>query len=224
MTWTAPGDDGTVGTAAQYDIRYSTALITDANFNSATQAPNLPAPSAAGTSETFDVTGLTENTTYYFALKTADEVPNSSGLSNVTQATTPDATAPADVVDLASPSSTGTSVSLTWTAPGNDGAVGTAAQYDIRYSTALLTDANFSSATQAPNLPVPSAAGTSETFDVTGLTENTTYHFALKTADEVQNSSGLSNVINATTPYKIPQFVLKWGSLGSGDGPLCQRT
>ena len=135
---------------------------------------------------------------------------------------TPDTTAPASVADLDTPlippSSPATIIPLTWTAPGDDGTVGTAAQYDIRYSSALITDANFNSATQAPNLLVPSAAGTSETFDVTGLTENTTYYFALKTADEVPNSSGLSNVINATTPYAIPQFVLKWGSPGSGDG------
>ncbi|MFC0335641.1 hypothetical protein ACFOLF_21400 [Paenibacillus sepulcri] len=34
MIWTAPGDDGTTGTAASYDIRVSTAPITDANFAS----------------------------------------------------------------------------------------------------------------------------------------------------------------------------------------------
>jgi hypothetical protein len=132
---------------------------------------------------------------------------------------TSDTTAPANVADLASPSSTASSATLTWTAPGDDGTVGTAAQYDIRYSTAVITDANFNSATQAADLPVPSTAGTGETFTVTGLTENTTYYFALKTADEVPNWSGLSNVANATTPpAPPPQFVLTWGSVGTGDG------
>jgi hypothetical protein len=37
----------------------------------------------AGSSETLTVTGLSPDTTYYFAMKTADEVPNWSGLSNV---------------------------------------------------------------------------------------------------------------------------------------------
>ena len=90
-----------------------------------------------------------------------------------------DTTAPANVANLASPSSTDTSATLTWTAPGDDGTNGTATEYDVRFSTAVITDANFSSATQAANLPVPSVAGTGETFTVTGLTENTTYHPAL---------------------------------------------
>ncbi|RJS75398.1 PEGA domain-containing protein, partial [Methanophagales archaeon] len=82
LTWTAPGDDGNTGTASQYDIRYSTSEITEENWNSATQCTGEPAPKTAGSSETFTVTGLSPNTTYYFALKTADEVPNWSPISN----------------------------------------------------------------------------------------------------------------------------------------------
>jgi hypothetical protein len=40
----------------------------------------------AGTGETLTISGLTAGTTYYFAMKTSDEVPNESGLSNVTNA------------------------------------------------------------------------------------------------------------------------------------------
>jgi hypothetical protein len=145
-----------------------------------------------------------------------------TGCGNDDGVTPPDAldtTAPAKVTDLASPSATALSATLTWTAPGDDGTVGTAAQYDVRYSTAGITDANFSAATQAANLPAPNTAGIVETFAVTGLVENTTYYFALKSADEVPNWSGLSNVANAATPpATTPQFVLKWGSFGSGDG------
>ena len=88
LTWTAPGDDGSQGTASQYDIRYSTSEITEATWNSATQCTGEPTPQTAGSSENFTVTGLTPDTTYYFALKTADEVPNWSGLSNVVSGTT----------------------------------------------------------------------------------------------------------------------------------------
>jgi hypothetical protein len=83
LTWTAPGDDGNIGTASEYDIRYSTSSITEANWNLASQVLGEPKPSVAGSMETFVVTGLSPGTTYYFALKTADEVPNWSGLSNV---------------------------------------------------------------------------------------------------------------------------------------------
>lgn len=100
LTWTAPGDDGNVGTAAVYDVRYSTSLITNANFNAAQQATGEPVPKAAGSTETFTVTGLQPNTAYYFAIKTADEAANWSGLSNVVNKTTGDTVPPAAVADL----------------------------------------------------------------------------------------------------------------------------
>lgn len=83
LTWTAPGDNNDVGLADQYDIRYSTAPITAENFALATAVPNPPQPSIAGSAETFEVTGLNPDTLYYFALKTADEVPNWSSISNL---------------------------------------------------------------------------------------------------------------------------------------------
>jgi len=88
LIWTAPGDDGNVSTASTYDIRYSTSEITDANWASATQCTGEPAPQSAGSTESFVVTGLSAGTTYYFALKTANEVPNWSDLSNVPSGTT----------------------------------------------------------------------------------------------------------------------------------------
>src|SRR4029079_4398920 len=91
LTWTAPGDDGTVGTASQYELRYSTALITASNFSSATQWMSMPAPTAAGTSQNVTVTGLSPSTTYYFAIKTVDNSGNWSTISNVVSKTTPDA-------------------------------------------------------------------------------------------------------------------------------------
>lgn len=49
-------------------------------------------------------------------------------------ASSADTTPPAKVTDLKVVSVTGSSVTITWTAPGNDGNVGTAVLYDIRYS------------------------------------------------------------------------------------------
>ena len=89
LNWTASGDDGTTGTATTYDIRRSSSLISDETaWAAATQLTGEPTPAAAGAAETMAVTGLTANTTYYFAMKVADEVPNWSGLSNCASATT----------------------------------------------------------------------------------------------------------------------------------------
>jgi hypothetical protein len=83
LAWTAPGDDGTVGTASAYDLRVSDSPIDAGNWALATPVTGLPAPSAAGTRETFTVTGLTSGTVYYFALRTSDDAGNWSGISNV---------------------------------------------------------------------------------------------------------------------------------------------
>ena len=88
LTWTAPGNDGTIGQATTYDIRYSVAFITDANWAQATHALDPLAPQPAGTIESFRVTNLLPATTYYFAIKTADARPNWSALSNVAVKTT----------------------------------------------------------------------------------------------------------------------------------------
>jgi hypothetical protein len=202
LTWTAPGDDASSGTATTYDVRYSTGNINAGNWNAATQATSEPTPSVAGSSESFAVGSLSAGTLYYFAIKTSDEVPNESGLSNVfstTTSLTADTTAPSDVSDLSSSSVGQTSVNLTWTSPGDDAGSGTASGYDIRYSTSIITDLNWDSATQATSEPTPSVAGSSESFNVTSLTADTLYYFAIKTSDEVPNESGLSNIYNTTT-------------------------
>ena len=199
LTWTAPGDDNNTGTATTYDIRYGASAINSGNWASATQVTGEPAPQVAGTSQTFTVTGLSSDTTYYFAIETADEVPNWSGVSNSPSGKTTDVTAPAAVTNLATSSPTGTTVKLTWTAPGDDNNTGTATTYDIRYGTSAINSGNWASATQVTGEPAPAVAGTAQTFTVTGLTSDTTYYFAIETADEVPNWSGVSNGPSAHT-------------------------
>ncbi len=83
LTWTAPGDDGSSGTAATYDIRYAKSeILLPADWAAATQASYPPMPATAGASESFYVWDLEPNTTYYFAIKTSDEMSNESALSN----------------------------------------------------------------------------------------------------------------------------------------------
>jgi trimeric autotransporter adhesin len=203
LTWTAPGDDGKTGTASRYDIRYSLDPLTDQVWPSAEQASGEPAPRQAGSRDTFVVAGLAPNTTYYFALKTEDDAGNCSAKSNIASAPTiakPDETAPAAVTDLDAASATTASVTLSWTAPGNDGNTGTAAAYDIRYSTSPIDESSWTWAFQAHGEPAPRPAGTLESFEVTSLASGTTYYFALKTADGTPNWSALSNVAVKTTP------------------------
>ena len=203
LSWTTTGDDSLAGTAAQFDLRYSTSAITAANFASATRWNGTPTPTAPGTRQTTTVTGLQPSTTYWFAIKTGDEVPNWAGISNIISRTTlaaPDVVRPAQVATLTIISTTENTAALRWTAVGDDSLTGTATTSDIRYSTTPITDANWASATQVTGEPAPAVAGTIQNHTVTGLTRQTTYYFAMKVADEAGNPSALSNVPSATTP------------------------
>jgi hypothetical protein len=102
LGWTAPGDDGSSGTATSYDLRYSLAPIDAGNFAAATAFPIQPFPSAGGTSQTYVALNLTPNTNYYFAIKARDENNNVAAISNVVLARTlsVDQVAPSAIQDL----------------------------------------------------------------------------------------------------------------------------
>ncbi len=112
LTWNAPGDDGTSGTAWRYQIKYSTApivekvtgwpdwtpptlqteqdwwdrssafLTTQRPFVSAINVLDLPTPAAANTQQSKTVAGLESGKTYYFRMKTLDDAYNLSAISN----------------------------------------------------------------------------------------------------------------------------------------------
>ena len=111
----------------------------------------------------------------------------------------PDSIPPAAVTDLAAADPTSNSITLTWTASGDDSAFGTSAYYDIRYATSPIDSGNFDLATEVLNEPDPQETGSLETFTTGGLGFNTTYYFALRVFDEQGNGSKVSNSPSAAT-------------------------
>lgn len=103
----------------------------------------------------------------------------------------------------------GGSVTLQWTAPGDDSLTGTATRYDIRYSLFPITETNFAFCSGPSGIPRPSGPGTLQQFTIHGLFPWLRYYFALKTADERLNWSGISNVVAFAEP-----------SVGVDPGPL----
>jgi len=97
-----------------------------------------------------------------------------------------------------------TSITLNWTAPGDDGNIGQASGYDIRYATFNFTNSDWDTLIQVFNEPVPAPAGVIESFTISGLDANTTYYFAIKAVDDAGNWSGLSNVCSVTTIDNVP--------------------
>lgn len=129
-----------------------------------------------------------------------------------------DTTAPSAIANLALSNPTASSITLSWTAPGDDGNTGTATSYDIRYSTSLITAANWASATQVAGEPTPQIAGSNQSMTVTGLSAATTYYFAIKTSDEVPNISSISNVPSLATTAAITSCTQYCQSLSYSTG------
>jgi hypothetical protein len=97
------------------------------------------------------------------------------------------------------------SVVLAWTAPGNDGNVGSVASYEVRLSQNVITPESFAEAippegitwemTPAPAVP----AGQTQTARVIGLKPEQTYHFAVRAVDPAGNRGPVSQDVTATT-------------------------
>jgi hypothetical protein len=107
VTWTAPGDDGDRGIATTYLVYYSTQQFDETNLDQLLIAGVIDTtygcgpPDTAGTQEVCVVLqDLQSDTDYWVAIKTADEVPNWSPLSNVGHKKTPDVTGPRRIDDL----------------------------------------------------------------------------------------------------------------------------
>jgi hypothetical protein len=199
LTWTEPGDDGTSGKAALYDIRSSRSPITsEALFNGATPLDGEPTPASAGASASFSFEPPDEGFTLYFRMKAFDDAGNASPLSNEASALVA-SVPPAAVQDLTVFKPTSSSIDLSWTSTGDDQNSGTATSLDVRYSTSPIDEGNFDSAAEVANEPLPAVAGTRQQMTVSGLAPSTNYFFAMKVEDETSTPSAISNVVSVAT-------------------------
>lgn len=143
-----------------------------------------------------------------------------AGCSNDEGRTGPkDTTPPAQVLDLAGSPANDSTITLTWTAPGDDDEAGAAAQYDIRWSPSSLTEQTWDAASRCSGLPEPSQGGTSETHPVSGLPRGTPVRLALKAVDDADNESAISNVIRMQLPPPAPVCSLSVATLDFGSIP-----
>jgi hypothetical protein len=91
LSFTAVGDDGLVGKAQGYDIRYRAGTpLTEDNFEASGSTPiAAPQPGDPGTQQTFTIDKLLPETDYYVGIRAFDKCHNTAPLSFV-QFRTPD--------------------------------------------------------------------------------------------------------------------------------------
>jgi len=208
LRWTTTGDDGNVGIATSFDIRFAAFAINAANFGAATPAAGEPVPGPPGTQQMFAVSGLPASSARWFAMKVLDEDATPSAISNIVMATTTasDTAAPSTVTLAGTPDGFG-SVSLTWTAPGDDGPFGQAlGGYDLRRAaTPITTLLLFNAAIPIAGEPVPAPAGTPQGMTVAGLTPGADWYFAVRAFDEAANGSAVPSA--AMFVATLPQYL-----------------
>ena len=117
-----------------------------------------------------------------------------------------DSIAPAAVGDLTAKVADG-KVTLTWTAPGDDGKAGAAAVYQIKYASKPIlefvphpekmdTHIAFWGSENVSDEPAPKQAGSRQSYTFAGLKPGK-YYFAIKSRDESNNQSSMSKVAAA---------------------------
>ncbi len=153
----------------------------------------------------FTISNLTGGQICFIAIVAVDQSGNESIYTEFS-VTTPagDKTAPAAVSTLSIDAFDQVSATLSWTAPGDDNNTGTATRYDIRYSQQPLTKDNFYNALPVIGEPEPESAGTTQMMCVKNLEPDSTYYFGLKTKDDENNTSALSNIVKVVTDMVAP--------------------
>ncbi|MBI9031714.1 carboxypeptidase regulatory-like domain-containing protein [bacterium] len=110
-----------------------------------------------------------------------------------------DEIAPSAIADLTAEALSGNRVKLSWTAPGDDGNVGNAYKYDLRYSfTNISNDESYLTANLISSVINPSPVGEIDSLiiNLTNLSQATDFDqifFSIVSEDDNQNRSEISN-------------------------------
>lgn len=141
-------------------------------------------------------------------MNTADPVASLAGKSvtggrlNAYNALENDSIAPGVVEGIVLTGAGTTSLQLTWQAAGDDGDIGTARRYEVRYATTPITDEAAWNAASKANVDVSTAANTNDVSAVVnGLSFNTNGFLAVKAVDNVGNVGPLSDSL----PFAVRQ-------------------
>jgi hypothetical protein len=137
-----------------------------------------------------------------------------------------DSTPPADPTNITAIDTESTTVTLGFSAPGDDGIMGKVTKYEVRYRVnEPVTDANFDdqSTMTLTDVTAPVDAGQVQTIDLTNLLPETTYYIGVRADDNCHNSSHVASAKVTTLASKVGEvdacFVATaaYGSLMAND-------
>jgi hypothetical protein len=146
--------------------------------------------------------------------------------------TEPDLIAPASPGPMAVVDTQSGGATLSFTAPGDDGMLGTVTGYDVRYqvgSTPITTDADFDSANEARFTGKIVRAGDLQTLAINNLLPETPYSFAVRAYDDCHNNGTITTVMFTTAPRKLGEVdacfiaTAAYGSVMANDVEMLRR-
>lgn len=123
----------------------------------------------------------------------------------------PDVIPPAAINDLMVEGVGSSAATLSWINTGDDEFEGNAYEIQIAYSQSPITEANWSLATLISGIS-PQGSGEMQQAVINGLSSSTTYFFAIKSIDNADNVSEISNVVSSDT-LAGPDMSLTPGSI-----------
>jgi len=185
LSWTAPGDDGDLGEAAYYLVRYSTDPAQDWGEFSSLAGSSRTVDGPAGITESDEYGGLFAGVTYYFTLKGVDDAGNVAGISNTASAWAAfDAVPPQAPSGLAvsdAPGDEGGNLDLVWSLSPDDGA-GAGDVYGYRVFRRTLNSSYVSTS------PYASVGAGISSYRDTAATINVRYYYSVAAFDSTSDS------------------------------------
>lgn len=204
LSWSAASDDKTPAADLAYSVRVGTqaggsGLVTHSTGAVSASWPPQWRSTWLSSSQRGLKLVVSKGTTAYWAVAAQDGAFASSAESSEQSAnlTPPSAVSITAAQDTVIETTSSTWIALTFNAPGEDGGtgdLGSAAVYDVRWTSAGAID-SFAKYSAAPNQKVVSAQGTAGapvTIKVP-VTPGKTWHFAVTTKDSLGARSLLSN-------------------------------
>ena len=196
VSWTAPTNNGAA--ISDYNVQYRACTATPKSCTTSPSWGSWQSRSHTGTTTTTTISNLTNGTAYQVQVQ-ATNSQGSSGWS-------PSATAAPEDKPAAPAAPTLTSavvsqqISVSWTAPANNGQA--ISDYDVQYRACTATDKSCTTSPSWGNWTSHTHTGTTTTATISNLTNGTAYQVQVRATNSVGTGDWSSSATDtpATTP------------------------